>query len=299
MATINLMPLVILTGRNNPLIPLLGVLFDSWNFFHRSLARIVVVPKVQAEGGWAALPNYLAHDHHLYMSVSVVQWFGNKLYTASYDDTVKVWDVSTHANATCVRTLRHRSKIDVMARSDFHENLLITRFLWACVFLWLRLDGFEAQLYLLIALVLWVLEHFTRLAILLFRISGENHSVANIRALPGDAMRITSKVARPWTLRPGQRLYLYISLALVGWWTSHPFSVAWSETEQTLIDEKRIVMTRRGILALQKTAISLLVRCRRTGFTDQLYEHAEKALAASYHCAPSLKGHMKAFTTKA
>ena len=59
MATINLIPLVILAGRNNPLIPLLGISFDTWNFFHRSLARIVVlesvahviswvVPKVQA-----------------------------------------------------------------------------------------------------------------------------------------------------------------------------------------------------------------------------------------------------------
>ena len=46
MATINLMPLVIFTGRNNPLVPLLGVLFDSWNFFHRSLARIVVLESI-------------------------------------------------------------------------------------------------------------------------------------------------------------------------------------------------------------------------------------------------------------
>jgi ferric reductase like protein len=58
-ATINMIPLVILAGRNNPLIPLLRISFDTWNFFHRSLARIVVlesiahviswvVPKVQA-----------------------------------------------------------------------------------------------------------------------------------------------------------------------------------------------------------------------------------------------------------
>ena len=68
----------------------------------------------------------ITSDRHLYMSVSAVQWFGDKLYTASYDDTVKVWDVSTHANATCVQTLRHRSKVDVMARSNFHENVLAT-----------------------------------------------------------------------------------------------------------------------------------------------------------------------------
>jgi predicted ferric reductase len=108
----------------------------------------------------------------------------------------------------------------------------------------------------------------------LFRNFGEKNSVANIRALPGDAMRITLKIARPWTFRPGQYLYLYIPS--VGWWTSHPFSVAWSETEQTLIDEKGIVMTQQDVLALQKTTVSLLVR-RRTGFTDQLYERVEKS----------------------
>ncbi|KAN0086319.1 hypothetical protein V8E54_000007 [Elaphomyces granulatus] len=219
MATINLMPLVIFTGRNNPLVPLLGVLFDSWNFFHRSLARIVAVTKVQTEGGWAALPNYPAQcdEHNMQYdsgnnlllgdlpSNSLKELSDHRILRPSANIIsdhhlyMSVWDVSTYANATCVRTLRHRSKVDLMARSDFHESLLTTgtksvgpgsgrrnRVLWACdmhfmkpsyclvivvaVLLWLRLDGFEAQLYLLIALVLWVLEHFTRLAILLFRI---------------------------------------------------------------------------------------------------------------------------------
>ena len=43
LATANLIPLVILAGRNNPLIPVLGISFDSWNFYHRWLARIVAV----------------------------------------------------------------------------------------------------------------------------------------------------------------------------------------------------------------------------------------------------------------
>jgi Ferric reductase like transmembrane component len=42
-ATVNLVPLVILATRNNPLIPLLRVSFDTWNFFHRWLARIIVL----------------------------------------------------------------------------------------------------------------------------------------------------------------------------------------------------------------------------------------------------------------
>lgn len=58
MATANLFPLLVMAGRNNPLIPLLRVSFDTWNLLHRWLGRIVVleglahviawgVPKVQ------------------------------------------------------------------------------------------------------------------------------------------------------------------------------------------------------------------------------------------------------------
>lgn len=58
MATVNLIPLVLTAGRNNPLITLLQVPFDTFNLIHRWLARIVVcealahtlawwIPKVQ------------------------------------------------------------------------------------------------------------------------------------------------------------------------------------------------------------------------------------------------------------
>lgn len=88
-------------------------------------------------------------------------------------------------------------------------------------------------------------------------------------------MRITLRLARPWTVRPGQHMYLYIPS--VGLWTSHPFSVAWSEPEQALSKEKGLVMTRQDLTAAQKETISLLVR-RRTGFTDTLYKKAEKGV---------------------
>ncbi|KAL1981547.1 hypothetical protein VTN96DRAFT_2482 [Rasamsonia emersonii] len=65
-------------------------------------------------------------DPHLYMSVTAVQWFEDKLYTASYDGTVKVWDVSTHEGAACIHTLRHQGKVQVMARADCNVNLLAT-----------------------------------------------------------------------------------------------------------------------------------------------------------------------------
>jgi hypothetical protein len=43
---VNLIPLAISAGRNNPLIVLTRVPFDTWNLFHRWLARIVVIESI-------------------------------------------------------------------------------------------------------------------------------------------------------------------------------------------------------------------------------------------------------------
>ncbi|KAH8691111.1 WD40-repeat-containing domain protein [Talaromyces proteolyticus] len=66
-----------------------------------------------------------ALNTHLYMSVSAVHWFQDALYTASYDKTVKVWDVSSYTNAICTRTLHHDHKVQVMARQH-NSNILAT-----------------------------------------------------------------------------------------------------------------------------------------------------------------------------
>src|SRR5699024_628879 len=57
----------------------------------------------------------------------------------------------------------------------------------------------------------------------------------------------------------------------VGFWTSHPFTIAWSEVEEEVTDEKGLVMSGQDVLSLQKPTMSLVVR-RRTGFTDKLFE---------------------------
>lgn len=52
MATVNLIPLVLVAGRNNPLIPLLRVSFDTFNLIHRWLARIVVLESIAHVLAW-------------------------------------------------------------------------------------------------------------------------------------------------------------------------------------------------------------------------------------------------------
>ncbi|PGH29362.1 hypothetical protein GX50_07886 [[Emmonsia] crescens] len=63
------------------------------------------------------LPNNIT-DPNLYMTVSAVSWRGDSLYTASYDNTVKIWDVSTHVGVKCINTLRHHGRVMVMAVSN-------------------------------------------------------------------------------------------------------------------------------------------------------------------------------------
>lgn len=53
MATVNLIPLIVMAGRNNPLIAMLHVPFDTWNLLHRWLGRIVVAQALAHTFAWA------------------------------------------------------------------------------------------------------------------------------------------------------------------------------------------------------------------------------------------------------
>ncbi len=116
----------------------------------------------------------------------------------------------------------------------------------------------------------------TRLFSLIYRNIGNGGTKAVVEALPGDALRVTLKMARPWTFRPGQHMYLY--MPSLGLWTNHPFSLAWSEDEETPTSEKGLAMSRQDVLATNKTEMSLIIR-QRTGFTSQLHRRAARAVS--------------------
>lgn len=121
------------------------------------------------------------------------------------------------------------------------------------------------------AVAIWGAERLARVLIVLFRNSGGSKAV--VEALPGNACRVTVDMARPWNFKPGQHAYLY--MPSVGLWTSHPFSVAWSEEAESL-DGDKLAMSRQDILAMQKTSMSFIIRAR-TGFTNNLYEKASSS----------------------
>jgi hypothetical protein len=52
MAVINMIPLFVLAGRNNPIIKLTGISFDTMNLVHRWFGRIVVLEAVAHTAAW-------------------------------------------------------------------------------------------------------------------------------------------------------------------------------------------------------------------------------------------------------
>ncbi|CAI7620660.1 unnamed protein product [Penicillium glandicola] len=65
-------------------------------------------------------------DPRLFMSVNNMQWIDNRLYTASFDKTVKIWDVESIRNVSCTHTLPHESRVAVMSVSKFDPDILAT-----------------------------------------------------------------------------------------------------------------------------------------------------------------------------
>lgn len=52
LAVINMLPLFLLAGRNNPLLKLTGITFDTYNLIHRWLGRIVVAEVIVHAAMW-------------------------------------------------------------------------------------------------------------------------------------------------------------------------------------------------------------------------------------------------------
>jgi len=121
---------------------------------------------------------------------------------------------------------------------------------------------------------IWGTERSLRIAKLLYRNIGNGGSKALVECLPGNATRVTVDLARPWTFKPGQHAYLY--MPAIGLWTSHPFSVAWSEEAESLSEKRGLASNQQEILALRKTKISFIIRAR-TGFTNTLFKKAGAA----------------------
>ncbi|KAI0386183.1 ferric reductase NAD binding domain-containing protein [Hypomontagnella monticulosa] len=256
LATVNMIPLFLMAGRNNPLISLLGISFDTFNLMHRWFGRIVVLEAIcHTIAYWAG-------------SASTAGW-GTAL-----SKTVKSPLLLYGFIATCAFVVIFFQAASI-ARHAYYELFKILHIVLAAVAivgLWYHLQMAEtATLKFLFGVVaLWAGDRFIRIVRVVYHNFGRGGTKTLVEALPGNAVRVTVNMARPWTFRPGQHAYLY--MPAISFWQSHPFSLAWSEEAEDLNSDK-LAMNRQDVLAMRKTSMSFIIR-GRTGMTHTLYQRA-------------------------
>jgi len=219
LATINLIPTILFALRNNPLIPLLNVSFDTFNLFHRWCARVVIVETLvhtlaylinQGHDGWGAIGSSLAE-------------------TSSYQWGMVATGASVLILVTSFSPLRHA----------FYETFVNLHRLLALATLvgtYLHIERAQLpQLPILRAVIaLWALELLARAYSVVHYNWSMKYGITKVmvEALPAEACRVTFRLSKAWTLRPGTHVHVY--LPSISLWASHPFSVAWTETFPTL-----------------------------------------------------------------
>ena len=254
----------------NPLISLLDVSYDSFNMIHRWLGRLsilqgiahslcYVIAKVKKQG-WEGMQQSVQHKA---IWTGLVATLGFMILLLQAPKLVRSWayELFLHIHFVVVAT--------------------------TMAFLWLHLKAMDAmpQLHMLIGTItIWGTARSWRLSTLIYRSCGKEHATVSIEALPGDALRISIKSPRPWTYRPGQSLYLVIPS--VGWWTAHPFSIAWSDVNEpaspsvsvnSSFDEKKPVVRDRKLDVEDggKPTYSLVVKAK-SGMTKKLLQATER-----------------------
>ena len=277
LATVNLVPLVLLAGRNNPAISLLKVSFDTYNLFHRWIGRLVVLEALAHTGAW-------------YANSTNAKGVSGTWKTVAGDSFLQYGLVSIIAMITIL--VQSPSVI----RHAFYEVFLHVHQVLAFaalfgVYVHLEIAKLPACPYIRAAVGLWAADRILRLMRLGYLNVSHKHGCTNVvvEALQGQACRVTFNLPRHITVKPGSHVYAY--LPRISLWMSHPFSVAWTNVESepptgyirkesnspdspSDVEKQLVIPPPSG--KLPPTSISL-VMAARTGMTRQLYERANAA----------------------
>lgn len=265
LSVVNMVPLIVLAGRNNPLIPLLRVSFDTYNLFHRWIGRIVVLEAVAHTCAWG-------------VNMHAAKGFAGINESLNGSPFIQWGAVATVSMVVIL--LQSPSSI----RHAFYEVFLHLHQL--CAFLAILgvfVHSLKARLpqqrYINWMISVWIMERIVRCVRIVYRnISMRGCTKVTVEAMPGEACRVTFELKRPWRYTPGCHVYAY--LPSVSLWMSHPFSIAWCEERPvpylSLEDEKLPSSNRDlDLPSATRTATSIsLVMCKRTGMTAKLYDKA-------------------------
>lgn len=272
LAVVNMIPMIVLAGRNNPGIALLKISFDTFNLFHRWVGRLVILESVVHVSAWFA--NMMAEKGSAGAAQSIrsgafIQ-YGMVAMVAMMVILVQTLSAIRHA---FYETFLH-----------LHQLLAIIAIIG--VYVHLEAANLPALPFIRAVVALWLAERIARVLRLLWaNVNFRNGQLTyvNVQALPAEACRVTFTLPKHITVRPGSHVFVY--LPTISSWQSHPFSVAW-------IDEQSEPPT--GLTAYEgsckdsesqshlpapanrkrPTEVSLIVAAR-SGMTRKLYNKAK------------------------
>jgi predicted ferric reductase len=279
MATVNLLPLIIFAGRNNPLIKILKISFDTYNLLHRWMGRMVVLEilvhfgawaYVQvADGGWASVNDKIINDRFIASGSA-----------GAFSMVVLV--------VLAVSPLRHA----------FYETFLNTHIILAFIIIVTTyihctdsgvIGGIPQLPWVYAVITIWLAERLTRmLRLAYYNWSRRGFTDAVVEPMPMEASRVTITLPRYIDVQPGTHAYL--RFGAVNAWESHPFSIAWvkhhTEDGHLPTTEKA-----RGALPSRRVSTSVsFVIAAQTGLTRKLYNKARSTQSKSITMRAAFEG---------
>ncbi|KAI0476221.1 putative FAD binding protein [Xylariaceae sp. FL0804] len=281
LAAVNMVPLIILAGRNNPLIHILKISFDTYNLLHRWMGRMIVLEALIHGFAWT------------YVQVSAEGWgsLNEKLLHETFC-------ASGFAGLLALNLIFFLSLGPI--RHAFYETFLNTHILLAFivfVMTWVHcasaniVGGLPQLPWVVSVLMIWFMDRLARMLRLAYNNWTSNgFTDALIEPMPGDTTRVTMHLPRYIDVKPGT--HAYVRFKSVNPWESHPFSIAWvehhpEEPDKTVASEKK----RRSAADFHKgtTSVSFVIGAH-TGFTRKLYNTACKGGFKSMHLKAAMEG---------
>lgn len=257
LAASNMIALVLLAGRNNPLIKMLGIDFDTYNLIHRAMGRMTALEVIMHTFAWFAA------------EASSATWAGVKARLA--DDTFLVAGL---IGSCCMILIIFLSPSPF--RHAFYETFLsihivLVALVLAAAWVHTSVAGLPQLPYIQVAVALWAVDRTVRLCRILYcncsLRGGSAWTTATIEPLSGEVSRVTIYLPRRLDVKPGSHAYL--RFAGLRSWESHPFSIAWVRHVTNGLPSSE-----KGDNSSQCTSLTFLISAK-DGMTRRLYNAAQ------------------------
>jgi predicted ferric reductase len=270
LAAFNLIFTVLFALRNNPMIHILHVSYDTFNLFHRWTARLVIFESTAHVS--AFLYNTYQVSYSGQSGWHSVGWVLGRSFSfqAGLTAFIAFGLLMVHS----IGPLRHAFYETFLALHRIGIAVAISG-----VYFHLAKHALPQLPWIYLVITLLALELTIRtMRLLFYNFSWERRSWTRVslEALPGEVTRVTFALPSSWNTNPGSHVQIYLpGIALLG---SHPFSVAWSRSSGLHEVCKKKLPSTIDDLKFEEgpSTIACVIRSRR-GFTRSLYQQALKS----------------------